>query len=144
MRAGVHGSHIALLAPAQEPAREPSSNSLIVSAHLSDGMRPVRLKLDSGTNSPFLYNTSQYMALGLYRGALWHGSGANGKQEAFMALPPQSVKISSVELSRVLFVTLVGAQNDSHSSEFDGLISTGNFKRVFISYNDHIAVLDPW
>lgn len=53
MRAGVHGSHIALLAPAQEPAREPSLSSLIVSAHLSDGMRPVRLKLDSGTNSPF-------------------------------------------------------------------------------------------
>jgi hypothetical protein len=107
-------------------------------------MRPVRLKLDSGTNSPFLFNTSQYMALGLYRGALRHGSGANGKQEAFMALPPQSVKISSVELSGVLFVTLVGAQKDAHSSEFDGLISTGNFKRVFISYNDRIAVLDPW
>jgi hypothetical protein len=144
MRADMRGSHIALLAPAQEPAGEPLPDSLIVSAHLSDGMRPVQLKLDSGTNSPFLYGTSKYMALGLSRGASLHGSGANGKQEAFMALPPQNVKIGSLELSRVLFVTLVGAQKESHSSEFDGLISTGNFKRVFISHNDHFAVLDPW
>jgi hypothetical protein len=84
------------------------------------------------------------MAIGLFRGASWHGSGANGKQEAFMALPPQSVKIGSVELSGVLFVTLVGAQKDSHTSEFDGLLSTGNFKRVFISHSDYFAVLDPW
>jgi hypothetical protein len=68
----------------------------------------------------------------------------NGKQEAFMALPPQSVKIGSVELSGVLFVTLVGAQKDSHTSEFDGLLSTGNFKRAFISHSDYFAVLDPW
>lgn len=144
MRAGIHGSHVALLAPAQETAREPLADSLIISAKLSDGMRPVRLKLDSGTNSPFLYDTPKYMAIGLFRGASSHGSGANGKQEAFMALPPQNVKIGSVELSRVLFVTLVGAQKDSHTSEFDGLISAGNFKRVFINHNDHFAVLDPW
>jgi hypothetical protein len=144
MREGIHGSHIALLAPATEPGREPLAASLIVSTHLTDGMRPVRLKLDSGTNSPFLYSTSKYMALGLFRGASWHGIGANGKQEAFMALPPQNVKIGSLELSRVVFLTLVGAQKDSHTSEFDGLISTAKFKRVFISHNDHFAVLDPW
>ncbi|HEY6764459.1 MAG TPA: hypothetical protein VI386_06785, partial [Candidatus Sulfotelmatobacter sp.] len=144
MRDGIPGPHIALLAPAQEPAREPLTDSLIVSAHLSDGMRPVRLKLDSGTNMPFLYSTSKYMALGPFRGASWHGSGVNGKQEAFMALPPQNVKIGALELSKVLFVTLVGVQQDSHSSEFDGLMSTSSFKRVFISHEDHLAVLDPW
>jgi hypothetical protein len=144
MRAEIRGPHIALLTPVQETPRESLADSLIVSAHLSDGMRPVRLKLDSGTNSPFLYSTSKYMAIGLFRGASWHGSGANGKQEAFMELPPQNVKIGSLELSRVLFVTLVGAQKDLHSSEFDGLLSTGNFKRVFISHKEHFAVLGPW
>jgi hypothetical protein len=144
MRAGIHGPHIALLAPAQEPAQERLADSLIVSAHLSDGMRPVRLKLDSGTNNPFLYSVSKYMAFGLLRGASWHGMGANGNQEAFMALPPQNVKIGALELSKVLFVTLVAAQNDSHASEFDGLMSMGSFKRVFISHEDHFAVLDPW
>ena len=144
MRAAIHGSHIALLAGASESGPEPLANSLIVSAHLSDAMRPVRLILDSGANSPFLYNTSSYLALGLFRGASWHGSGASGKTEAFMALPPQDVKIGSVELPRVLFVTLVSEQKDSHTSEFDGLIPTGTFKRVFISHEDHFAVFDPW
>ncbi|HMG86506.1 MAG TPA: retropepsin-like aspartic protease [Terracidiphilus sp.] len=143
MRTAIPGSHIALLARAQAPG-EPLGNSLIVSAHLSDGLRPVRLKLDSGTNTPFLYNTSKYMALGLFRGASWHGSGANGRQDAFTALPPQNVKIGSLELSRVPFITLVGGQKDSSNSEFDGLMSTGNFKRVFISHDDHFAVLVPW
>ncbi len=144
MRAGIHGSRIALLAPARESGQEPLAHSLIVSVHLSDGMRPVQLKLDSGTNSPFLYDTSNYMALGLFHGASWHGSGASGKQQAFIALPPQNVKLGSVELTRVLFVTLVGAQKDSHSSDFDGLLPTGTFKRVFISHRDYFAVLDPW
>jgi hypothetical protein len=143
MRTAIPGSHIALLAR-DEATGSPLGNSLIVSARLSDGMRPVRLKLDSGSNTPFLYNTSKYMALGLFRGASWHGGGANGKQEAFMALPPQNVKIGSLELSRVLFVTLAGVQKDSRNSEFDGLMSTGNFKRVFISHDGHFAVLDPW
>jgi hypothetical protein len=144
MRDGIHGSHIALLKPAEETAREPLAASLIISAHLSDAMRPVRLKLDSGTNTPFLYSTSKYMALGLFRGASWHGVGPNGKTEAFMAIPPQNVKIGSLELFRVLFLTVVGEQKDLHTSEFDGLISTASFKRVFISHVDHFAVLEPW
>jgi hypothetical protein len=144
MRAAISGTHVALLAPAQEPVGAPLAKSLIVSVGLSDGMRPVRLKLDSGTNTPFLYSISKYMALGLFRGASWHGSGANGKQQAFMALPPQNVKIGSLELAKVLFVTLVGAQTDSRNLEFDGLLSTGLFRRVFISHNDHFAVLDKW
>ncbi|MGA2538714.1 MAG: retropepsin-like aspartic protease, partial [Terracidiphilus sp.] len=77
MRAEVKGSHVALVDPA-EKANGSTPNSLIVVAKLSDGMRPVRLKLDSGSNVPFLYNTSDYMALGLFHGASLHGGGANG------------------------------------------------------------------
>ena len=56
-------------------------------ARLSDGMRPVRLKLDSGSNVPFLYNKSEYMALGMLRGASLHG-GSVAAQKTFMTLPP--------------------------------------------------------
>jgi hypothetical protein len=88
MRAEVKGQHVDLLTPTQTPAqtaeRAPLPKSLIVSVRLSDGMRPVRLKLDSGTNIPFLYNTSEYMALGAYRGASLTG-GANGAQRIYTA-----------------------------------------------------------
>jgi hypothetical protein len=50
------------------------------------------------------------------------------------------VKIGSVELTRVLFVTLTGAQKDHRTSDFDGLLTTGLFRWVFVCHTDHFAV----
>jgi hypothetical protein len=143
MRGDVKGSRIALVEPAQKESGS-TAGSLIVVAKLSDGMRPVRLKLDSGSNVAFLYNTSDYMALGLFKGASLSGGGANGSRRTFTALPPQNMKIGSVEMSRVPFITLAGVEKDSHTSEFDGLLALGLFKRVLIAHADHFAVLEPW
>ena len=142
MREEIKGPHVALLVPAQTQSNALLPYSLIVSVRLSDGMRPVRLMLDSGTNLSFLYNTSEYMALGLYRGASLRG-GATGARP-FTALPPQNVKMGSVELAKVPFVTMAGAQKDRRTSDFDGLLSLGLFRRVFIDHSDHFAVLEPW
>jgi hypothetical protein len=135
MRGDVKGSHIALVEPAQKE-NGLTAGSLIVVAKLSDGMRPVRLKLDSRSNVPFLYNTSDYMALGLFKGASLHGGGANGAQRSFTALPPQNLKIGSIEMSKVPFITLAGVQKDSRPSDFDGLLTLGLFKRVLIAHAD--------
>jgi Aspartyl protease len=141
MRTEVKGSHIPLLSPT--PAADGASpKSLIVSVRLSGGMRPVRLKLDSGANVSFLYEPSEYMALGAFRGVSLQG-GANRSTRNFTALPLQDVKIGGVELFKVPFVMLMGAQKDSRTSDFDGLLSIGLFKRVFINHADHFAVLDP-
>jgi hypothetical protein len=139
MRGEVKGSRIPLLAQADGSQL---ASSLIVVARLSDGMRPVRLKLDSGSNVPFLYNTSEYMALGMFRGASLHG-GSGGAQKTFMALPPQDVRIGSAELGKVPFITIAGVQKNTHASQFDGLLTMGLFKRVFINHADHYAVLEP-
>jgi len=144
MRAELKGSHVALVEPAQAPDDAQLPKSLIVVAKLSDGMRPIRLKLDSGSNVPFLYNTSDYLALGLVHGARLNGGGANGGLHTFTALPPQNVKMGSVELSKVPFVTLASGQKDTRTSDFDGLLTLGLFKRVFIEHADHFAVLEPW
>ena len=140
MRTEVKGSRIPLLA--QAAGESQLASSLIVVARLSDGMRPVRLKLDSGSNVNFLYNTAEYMALGLFRGASLHG-GSGAAQKSFMAIPLQDVRIGSSELGKVPFITLAGAQKNSHTSQFDGLLTMGLFKRVFIDHTDHYAVLDP-
>jgi len=44
----------------------------------------------------------------------------------------------------VLFVTLAEKSTGSHTSDFDGLLSMGLFRRVFIDHAEHFAVLDPW
>ena len=140
MRAEVKGERVPL---ADLPSEGTLAKSLVVSVKLSDGMRPVRLKLDSGANVPFLYNTSEYMALGAFRGASLRGGGANHAPQAFEALPPQNMKVGRAELSRVQFVTLAGAQKNSHTSEFDGLLTLGLFRRVFIDHANRAVVLDP-
>jgi len=142
MRTEVKGTHVALEDPASATDNA-LPKPLIVVTRLSDGRRPIRLKLDSGSNVSFLYNTDEYMALGLFRGASLHG-GASGSQQRFMALPPQNVRIGSVEIQKVPFITLVGAQKDSRTSNFDGLLTMGLFRQVFIDHADHFAVLQPW
>jgi hypothetical protein len=99
--------------------------------------------LDSGANAPILYNTSQYMELQLSHDVPLRGSGVDGEQRIFSALPPQEVKIGSLQLSRVPFFSLAGIQKDARVKGFDGLLNTGLFRRVFIDHADHFAVLEP-
>lgn len=144
MRAELNGSHIALLASGQSPNGQPLPNSLIISVKLSDGMRPIRLKLDSGANTAFLYNISDYMFIGAYRGGSIRGGGANGSQRNFGVLRPQTMTIGSVEVQKAPFVTLTGVRKDTRTSNFDGLLTMGLFKRVFINHTDNFAIFAPW
>ncbi|MGB6688903.1 MAG: retropepsin-like aspartic protease [Terracidiphilus sp.] len=143
MRAEVKGPHITLVAASQAPDAERLPGLLIVEARLSDGSQPIRLKLDSGTNAPFLYNTSGHMGPGAFGGGLVVGSGADGDEKVFSALPPQDVKIGSVRLASVTFMTLAHPLKNSGRKEFDGLLSIDLFRRVFINHADHYAVLEP-
>jgi Aspartyl protease len=141
MRASVKGQHIALDRAADGAT---ISNSLIVEARLSDGKRPVRLWLDSGSNVAFLYNPSEYMGKRLIRNASQQGTGGNAAQQSLSALAAQGVKIGSTELLNVSFLTPVAGQENSSITEFDGLLTTWLFKRVFVDHADHFAVLEPW
>ena len=71
------------------------------------------------------------------------GSGVDGTQRIFSALPPQDVKIGSLELSGVPFFSLTGIQEDARVKGFDGVLPTGLFRRVFIDHADRFAVLEP-
>jgi hypothetical protein len=143
MRAGVKGQRLPFSEPPATSADNPLASLLVMSVHFLNGMRPVRLMLDSGSNAPFLYKPSEYLALGVIQGASWHGRGANGEQQAFVALPPQDLKIGEVALSRVLFLAMRREQKDAHAATFDGLLPLGLFRRVFISHNGDFAVLEP-
>jgi hypothetical protein len=53
------------------------------------------------------------------------------------------VKIGSLELSGVPFVALLATQKDSRAKGFDGVLTLGIFKRIFICHRDHFVVLEP-
>ncbi len=87
--------------------------------------------------------STQYMALQLSQSVPLRGNGVDGTQRIFSALPPQDVKIGSMELDRVPFFSLAGIQKDARVKGFDGVLPTGLFRRVFIDHADHFAVLEP-
>ena len=74
----------------------------------------------------------------------FRGSAVDGAQRTLSALPPQDVKIGSVELPRVPFFSLAGIQKDARTKGFDGVLPAGLFRRVFIDHADRFAVLEPW
>src|SRR5215472_9603398 len=71
----MRGAHIPLSESSQSTTGGGPGNTLIISVHFLNGMRPVRLMLDSGSNAPFLYGPSDYLAFGVTEGASWHGMG---------------------------------------------------------------------
>ena len=141
LRAAIKGSRVPLL-DSDSRDDQTSPKPLIVSARLSDGQRPVRLKLDSGANVSFLYRVSDYMALGLFRGASLTGGGVDGIQHTVTELPPQVIEIGHTVISRVPFVTWT-IRKDERTSDFDGLLATGVLRSLFIDHQDHFVVLDP-
>jgi hypothetical protein len=141
MRANLRGPHTPLVAPPEVAESSRLPNLIIVAARLSDAIRPVRLVLDSGANGAVLYNTSEYLAVPR-RGRL-QGTGVDGRQMIFSALPPQDVKVGSLALSGVPFYSLDGNQKDARAKGFDGILTFGLFRRVFIASADHFAILEP-
>ncbi len=141
MRAGVKGPHIPLIAQAEPEQGSALPDLPIISVRLSDATRPVRLLLDSGANGAILYNTPEYLAPS--RIGHLQGTSVDGKQRMFSVLPPQDVRIGPVELSGVTFVSLPGTQKDPRAKGFDGILTLGLFRRVFIDHADHYAVLEP-
>lgn len=140
MRGEMKGNHIALVTPIDGEDVPP--NSLILPIRLSGSSRPLRLKLDSGANAPFLYSASKLDAIPQLRVASLRGSGTDGAQRSFVALPPQEMKIGSIEFSKVPFFTLASEDRNSGNLGFDGLLTMGLFRRVFVSHSDHFAILE--
>jgi hypothetical protein len=142
MRAEVRGSHIPLVATAEVDEFGPKPGLLLVTVHLSDGQRPVRLLLDSGANEPILFNASQYLVLRPSHNAPIRVSGLDGAQPISSVLPPQDARIGSLKLPGVAFLSTTTEKN-SYVQGFDGVLNTGLFRRVFIDHADRFAVLEP-
>jgi hypothetical protein len=141
MRDEVKGRRVELLSPAAGKVTG-LPKPPIIAVRLSAGMRPVLLELDSGADVCILFETS-FMALGVLKNVSLQGNGASAEPRTFRTVPPQDMKFGSVEIAKVAFIAFSGAQNNTYPSEYDGLLSLGLFKRVFISHSGAFAVLEP-
>jgi len=142
MRVSVKGPYVPLVNTSQVAGGEVAP-SLIVTVRLTDGMRPVHLKLDSGSSVPLLWNSSEYMALGLKRGVSFHSS-ANGVLHSFTAVPPQTMKIGRLDVGHVAFLSAADDRRSERTSGCDGLLTLGVFRTVFINHSERSVVLAAW
>jgi hypothetical protein len=141
MRADVRGPHIALVSASENAGGSALANLIIVEARLSDAPRRVRLVLDSGANGAVLYNTREYLPPP--RGGFIQGTSVDGRQRVFSALPLHDLKIGSVELTGVPFFSMSGTEKDARAKGFDGILTLGLFRRVFIARGDAFVIFEP-
>ena len=69
---------------------------------------------------------------------------SNEVVQALAVLPLQDMKVGDRALHKIAFVRPVTDAKDSRArQQIDGVLPTSLFARVFISYADRFAVLDP-
>jgi len=142
MQAEVKGEHIALVVPSGDEL--PLIGLPTIPVHLSGvGARQLLLVLDSGTNSPFLYNPAKYWASGFSESTPALGCDANEVEQAFSVLPPQKIEIGSIGLEHVSFIAPARSGRQVLTDKVDGMLPTTLFDRLFISYVDRFVVLHP-
>jgi hypothetical protein len=144
MQPKVKGEHIALVSVPHPDSDTLFTEPLIVQAHLS-GIQAQKkaLLLDSGSNAPLLFDAGPLLR-GLVVNAPLYTRNADGVVQTFTVLPPQDMQIGTHDLHQISFVTPVATGKDVPKVEVDGLLPTILFQRIYISYADHYAVLDPW
>jgi hypothetical protein len=145
MQEKMRGEHIQLVAPPRAESELAYSERLVLPVRLSGiENRQVLLQLDSGSDGPILYPSSDEAERGILKQATRRRGNASNAQQAFADLPPQEMRIGARTVSQAHFVTPVNAGLNIPARDEAGLIPTILFKRVYINHADHFAVIEPW
>jgi hypothetical protein len=141
----VKGARIPLASAVQPEHNLPFTHPLIIQVRLerSIGGGVLRLELDSGSNTPLLFDAKK-LHPAVFAGATLRSKGTDGAIHPYAVLAPQDIHVGLHSLRQVFFVAPTAAGEDIPSPEIDGVLPTALFQRVFISSADHFAVLEPW
>jgi hypothetical protein len=72
------------------------------------------------------------------------GGGLDRAQRPVSTMPLQDLQIGSLEFPKVSFFTFsASSEGLSRTSAYDGLLTLGIFRRVFICHAHHFAVFEP-
>jgi hypothetical protein len=142
MRSHMHGQELAFAAPHAERGAA-STEPLIIPVRLS-GMpeQPLFLLLDSGANAPFLWKVEEAMRTRSV--AARSVSAGQHAQREFTILPPQDMQIGALLVHQISFAIPAVNGSDAAKIDVDGLLPTAQFRRVYIDYDHHFVVLEPW
>ena len=142
----VKGEHIPLEQPHGPRDDMPFTRPMIVSVRLTTAdVTPVLLRLDSGSNVALLYAARpRPLRASVVSRAPVLKRVVNGVEQAFAVLPAQDFLVGACPVRQVSFAIPINGVGSGPSPREDGLLPTAAFKRVFISYSENYAALDPW
>lgn len=143
MQENVKGERVELTNLPHPHAYLPFTLPLIVSTRfplIPD--RELLLQLDSGTDVPVLFDCGkQFLPVQFFGSSMSHKKG-DTVVDTFAALMPQNIHVGNQALHQIAFVTPVTAGKAvGEKPDVDGVLPTALFRRVFISYADHFAIL---
>lgn len=145
MEPKVKGQRVELVTVPDSEKESRAPQRLTVAVHLS-GIRKGSLlvRLDSGINVPLLYPSGETARLVETGTSPLESHGTDGVDHAFAVLARQEVQIGPHTLHEVPFVMPVSTTANIPHPEVDGLLPTALFRRVYVNYAHHYAVLEPF
>ena len=105
--------------------------------------RELLLLLDSGTNGPLLYSAESSHTHGVAMNVAALARGIDGVERGFAMLPANGLTIEGDREREISFISPMAQAGDVPKVAFDGLLPTSLFKRIYISYSGHYAMIDP-
>jgi aspartyl protease len=142
MQSSIRGERIPFATPPTGDGSGADTEPLIAEVHLSRlTARTLYLLIDSGANVPYLCDSSRGSAPSMGGRAIQIG-GVKGPNQDFLVLPAQDVPIGRSILRRVSFV--IATSHNTAKLQVDGMLPTGLFRSIYISYSGHFMVLEPW
>jgi hypothetical protein len=142
MQEEVRGEHIALAPPSRPDRNLPFTEPLRIPVRVFGLVRPLVLELDSGINSPLLFDAGK-LGTASFASTPLHSRGTDGASHAYAVLPPQDIQVGLHSLQQISFAAPVAGDQDIPDAGIDGVLPTALFRRAFISYAGRFAVLEP-
>jgi hypothetical protein len=142
MAAAMKGTRIPLATPHGTEPDMPFMRPLVIEARLEGTSEDMVFRLDSGSNAPLLY-AKPSLQLAKANAVKILKRFENGVEQDFAVLPPKDVSIGRETFRQVTFVQTLNSIGAVRQAREDGLLPTEIFRRVFVSYTNQFAILDP-
>jgi hypothetical protein len=103
----------------------------------------ILFRLDSGSNAPLIYGDGGQAHNNVPSNAQTLKRVVDGVEQDFAVLPPQDLAVGTERLRQVIFVKPLNTVGAVREPREDGLLPTQLFQRVFVSYRNQFAILEP-
>jgi hypothetical protein len=143
MATAVRGKLVPLAKPHGTDRDLPFTRPLVVEARLQGHREALLFRLDSGSNVPLIYGQRGLIRASIPSNAQILKRVVEGVEQDFAVLEPQDLALGTDTIRQVIFVQPITSIGDTREPREDGLLPAQLFQRVFVSYRNQSAILDP-